>query len=64
VLDTEPDKSQMHFGIGVINLLIKGDINAAEAAFAKFRSADASGRHRQFHAWAEDQLARARSANI
>jgi len=56
VLDQEPDKVQLLFGMGIINLLVKGDIEAAQRDFARFRAADTAVRYTQFHDWAAKQL--------
>lgn len=60
VLDQEPDKVQMHFGMGAINLFVKGDIDAAEAEFKRFAEADTAQRFRVHHVWAETAIAGAR----
>ena len=52
----------MLFGMGAINLLTKGDLEAAERDFRRFREADTAYKFGPFHVWAEDELRLAREA--
>jgi tetratricopeptide (TPR) repeat protein len=60
VLGKEPNKIQLLFGLGTINLLAKGDLEAAERYFRRFREADKTNRFGPYHVWAEDELKKAR----
>ncbi|MCA1791378.1 MAG: hypothetical protein LC667_16450 [Thioalkalivibrio sp.] len=62
VLKEEPDRFQLWFGIGAINLLVKEDIPEATEAFERFKSADTENKYRVFHDWAEAQVNLAKGA--
>jgi hypothetical protein len=60
VLDEEPEKIQLLFGLAVINLIIKGDRVAAERDAKRFREADRGNRYGPYHVWLEDEINNAR----
>ncbi|MCH7717028.1 MAG: hypothetical protein IH876_12920 [Gemmatimonadetes bacterium] len=61
VLEEEPEKYWLWFGIGTINLFSKEDTAAAASAFEKFKTGDINNEFTHIHVWAEEELHRHRS---
>lgn len=56
LLKEEPDKYQLHYGIALVNLLVKGDSEAASESLGRFERAVDAGRYTRELEWAKRRL--------